>query len=130
MLCLLDNRFYGAEVGREEAVKPSHLDVSQSIPLNFELVARSFTGSCWTNSLCCTSCSVPLNLHQPDEDSPTQLLGTCDCCSRWFLLVESELDGEETFMFELPSAEAIRATLAVVTAPHERGRRDDCCVSG
>ena len=39
MQCLLDDRFHGAEEGREEAVKPSQFDDSQSIPLNFELVA-------------------------------------------------------------------------------------------
>ncbi len=41
MLCLLNNPFLDAEEGREQAVKPSHLEVSQSIPLNFELVARA-----------------------------------------------------------------------------------------
>ena len=63
------------------------------------------SASAWANSLCCPACQVPLNLHQPDEEQPSQLLGTCDCCSRWFFLVESELDWEGMLLFELPSAE-------------------------
>ena len=92
-------------------MKPSHLDVLQSIPLNFELVGPATGEGSWTNSLCCTACRAPLNLHQPDEEKPSQLLGTCDVCSRWFFLVESELDWEGTLLFELPSAETIRAAL-------------------
>jgi hypothetical protein len=99
-------------------VKPSHLEKSKSIPLNFELVARAVSSNAWTNSLCCTTCQAPLNLHQPDEEQPSQLLGTCDSCFRWFLLVESELDWEGMLLFELPSAETIRKTFAVPSAAH------------
>jgi hypothetical protein len=114
----LHNPFSDAEEGREQAVKRSHLDVSQSIPLNFELVARALNAGTWTNSLCCTTCRVPLNLHQPDEETPSQLLGTCDCCSRWFFLVESELDWEGMMLFELPTAETIRSMLPVPVVAH------------
>jgi hypothetical protein len=99
-------------------VKLSHREVSRSIPLNFELVAHALSASSWTNSLCCTTCRVPLNLHQPDEEKPSQLLGTCDCCSRWFFLVESELDWEGMLLFELPSAESIRTMLAAPAGAH------------
>jgi hypothetical protein len=116
VLCLLVSSFLDAEEGREEAMKPSHLEVSQSIPLTFELVAQAVSASSWTNSLCCTSCRVPLNLHQPDEERPSQLLGTCDACSRWFFVVESEMDWEGMLLFELPTAETIRAMLAVAAA--------------
>ena len=118
MFCVLINSFLDAEEGMEEAVKPSQLEVSESIPLNVQLVARAMSEGSWTNSLCCTACHVPLNLHQPDEEKPSQLLGTCDCCSRWFVLVESELDWEGMLLFELPSAETIRAILAVPAVSH------------
>jgi hypothetical protein len=99
-------------------MKPSHLDVSQSIPLNFELVGHALSAGSWTNSLSCTTCRAPLNLHQPDEERPSQLLGTCDVCSRWFLVVDSELDWEGMLLVELPTAETIRALLAAAAAVH------------
>jgi hypothetical protein len=107
-----------AEEDREEAVKPSQLEMSQSIPLSFELVARAVSAQSWTNSLCCSACQVPLNLHQPDEEQPSQLLGTCEGCSRWFFLVESELEWEGMLLFELPSADTIRRMFAVPLSVH------------
>src|ERR1700677_5051807 len=118
VLCLLNNPFSDPEEGREQAVKSSHLEVPQSIPLNFELVARALSASSWSNSLCCTTCRVPLNLHQPDEETPSQLLVRCDCGSRWFFLVESELDWEGMMLFDRPSAETIRATRPIPAAAH------------
>jgi hypothetical protein len=103
--------FLDEEEVMEEAVNPSQLAVSQQYLMNFELVARAVnTGSC-ANSLCCPDCQSLLNLHQPDEERPSQLLGTCDGCSRWFLLVETDLEWDGTLLFELPSADAIRAML-------------------
>jgi hypothetical protein len=99
-------------------VNPSHIEFSQSIPLNFELVARAVSTQSRADSLCCSECQVPLNLHQPDEEQPSQLLGTCECCSRWFFLVESELDWEGMLLFELPSAETIRRMFAVPMPEH------------
>jgi hypothetical protein len=58
-----------------------------------------------------------LSLHQPDEDQPAQLLGTCDCCCRWYFLIDCEPDQEETVLFELPSAGMIRAMFAAPVAP-------------
>jgi hypothetical protein len=92
-------------------VKSSQFAIAGSTPMTFQLVARSVSSSAWSNSLCCPECEVSLNLHQPDEDQPSQLLGTCDCCSRWFFLVENELDCEDMLVFELPTAEEIRAAL-------------------
>jgi len=92
-------------------VKPSRFAITRSSPLAFELVARSVSSNGWANSLCCPECQVTLNLHQPDEDQPSQLLGTCDCCSKWFFLVENDVDCDEMLLFELPTAETIRAAL-------------------
>ena len=99
-------------------MKPSHFAIARSSPLAFELVARSVNSDTWTNSLCCPECQVALNLHQPDEDEPSQLLGTCDCCSRWFFIVENDLGSDEMLLFELPSAETIRAALVGRSVPH------------
>jgi hypothetical protein len=99
-------------------VKPSHFAIARSTPLTFQLVARSVSSIAWANSLCCPECEVTLNLHQPDEDQPSQLLGTCDCCSRWFFLVENELDCDDMLLFELPNAEEIRAALVAPCAAH------------
>jgi hypothetical protein len=99
-------------------VSPSHLEVSHAMPMSLELVAYSMGGSTWTNSLDCPNCHVPLNLHQPDEEQPSQLLGTCGCCSRWFFLVESELDRDGTLLFELPSAETLRTMFGATSSIH------------
>ena len=105
--------FLDEEESREEAVNPSQFAISQPSRMTFELVAHLVRTNSWTDSRCCPNCQVPLNLHQPDEEQPSQLLGTCDCCSRWFFLVESEMDWDGTLLFELPSAETIRRTFAV-----------------
>ncbi len=80
--------------------------------MTFELVARPITMKPGAHSLHCPDCQIPLDLHQPDEDQPTQLLGTCGGCSKWFLLVEIEPNWNETLLFALPCAENIRALLA------------------
>jgi hypothetical protein len=51
----------------------------------------------------CEHCQEPLNLHQPDESLPSQLLATCGSCSRWFSLVGVDAEGSEYLMVELPS---------------------------
>jgi len=81
-------------------------------PLTFELVARPVTMKPSAHSLCCPDCQIPLDLHQPDEDEPAQLLGTCDGCSKWFFLLETEPDWSGTLLFELPCVETIRAMVA------------------
>lgn len=34
----------------------------------------------------CIRCSGPLNLIQPDSNSPERLLGVCEICDRWALI--------------------------------------------
>jgi len=118
LCCLFVDAFFDAEEHTEEAVKPSHIEISQTFPLSFESVARAVSTQSRADSLCCTACQIPLNLSQPDEEQPSQLLGTCEGCSRWFFLVESELDWEGMLLFELPSAETIRRMSAVPSTTH------------
>ena len=58
----------------------------------------------------CPRCSEPLNLHQPDENSPGQLLATCDQCLGWYSLYELEDGGSEFLMLELPTKQMVKDT--------------------
>jgi hypothetical protein len=51
----------------------------------------------------CPQCNEPLNLHQPDESSPGQLLATCDQCLGWYSLFELKDGASEFLMLELPT---------------------------
>ena len=101
-----------AEESREVSMQPSQTVLSKSSALTFEVVARPVPPDTGTGSLCCPACHVPLDLHQPDEELPSQLLGTCEWCSKWFFLVEIDADWNGSLLFELPGAEDIRALMA------------------
>src|SRR5262249_5985205 len=60
--------------------------------LTFELVARPLLMSSEESSLLCPACGDALDLHQPDENRPTHLVGICEFCSKWFFLVEIDAD--------------------------------------
>ena len=47
----------------------------------------------------CLRCGVALQLHQPDDDAPQRLLGTCDVCGGWHLI-----DCEGSVVVLLPDA--------------------------
>jgi hypothetical protein len=83
--------------------------------LSFELLVRGTAPNDEDNVLCCPDCDVPLDLHQPDFAEPTQLLAICDCCTRWYMLIELDLDGSESLLLELPSVESIRLAQAAST---------------
>ena len=34
----------------------------------------------------CGHCQEPLDRHQPDDDQPDRLLGTCSQCGEWYLM--------------------------------------------
>jgi hypothetical protein len=51
----------------------------------------------------CESCHNPLILHQPDEDLPNRLLGTCPACLTWFLIY-----GDTDVMVKLPDENSLR----------------------
>jgi hypothetical protein len=56
----------------------------------------------------CPVCEEPMELYQPDESHPTQLLGACATCSRWFVVIEIEDHDSNAFLVELPGAERLR----------------------
>ena len=51
----------------------------------------------------CPACRDHLFLHQPDEECPDRLLGTCDECRAWFLI-----DAAGKVMVRLPDEEELR----------------------
>jgi hypothetical protein len=69
----------------------------------------------------CRKCQTALNIHQPDEDRPEHLLGTCAHCGEWYL-IEYGPGLTEAFLFDLPNATLLRATIATAKSP-SRSRR-------
>ena len=99
------------ENDEEGPVQVSRSKFSGPIPISFDLMTHAVSMSRDGNSLFCPECEVLLDLHQPDHNEPTQLLGVCASCNKWYFLVEIEFDWNGALLFELPSAGAIRAML-------------------
>jgi hypothetical protein len=55
--------------------------------------------------LVCGFCGLGLQSHQPDAQTPGRLLGTCDGCGRWFLIL-LEQDLVSALMVAMPASEA------------------------
>ena len=55
----------------------------------------------------CPHCGHPLDLHQPDERLPEQLLAICESCSQWFFVIEIGKHGREILLLELPTLPVI-----------------------
>jgi hypothetical protein len=106
------NQIHDAMGCREVSVLNSPQGLSTSNPVTFEWVTRPVTMIPAASSLCCPDCQTALDLQQPDVDQPTQLLGICDGCSKWFFLVELEEQCNGTMLFELPSAATMRSLLS------------------
>ena len=49
------------------------------------------------DEMLCARCQEVLDRHQPDEEQPDRLLGTCPHCSSWFLI-----DAASCVMYLLP----------------------------
>jgi hypothetical protein len=60
----------------------------------------------------CHYCEHPLDLHQPVESVPGQLLASCDACYRWFSLSELEENQSAFLMVELPNKALIEDLLS------------------
>lgn len=89
-------------------MSPFGTGLAGPIPLNFDVVARSVVLSLESGALNCPECEAPIDLHQPDENQPATLLGTCFECSRWYLVIEVDDAYGRTVLVELPGAERIR----------------------
>jgi hypothetical protein len=77
------------------------------ITISWEVTVLSVsTGELEVSS--CQKCGAPLNLHQPDEDDPSHLLGTCGQCGTWHM-IEVTSRGTKSLLYTLPDAELLRA---------------------
>jgi hypothetical protein len=68
----------------------------------------SATASADLNWLACGGCQLGLRVYQPDPNSPTRLLGTCDGCGRWYMIL-MEPDGVSALIVSLPESELFRS---------------------
>ena len=59
------------------------------------------------SGLRCPGCTELLMLHQPDEQSPDHLLGTCPQCGAWFVL-----HAVAGLLVRLPGKQDLRAAWA------------------
>jgi hypothetical protein len=91
---------------REVDLEPTKLRFPGPKRIAVELSARLISLEKGGSFLGCPHCACELNLHQPDESSPDQLLATCDACSRWYTLVDIG-DGTSSLMIEFPSKSTI-----------------------
>jgi len=60
----------------------------------------------------CQGCGEYLDLHQPAEDRPEELLGVCPECNEWYLVV-SDAPGGEELVVKIMKAELIAAARLV-----------------
>lgn len=60
----------------------------------------------------CPDCHEPLNLHQPDENNPDQLLATCGTCSQWFAVCELGAGGGHHALLEIPGQRLVESLLS------------------
>jgi hypothetical protein len=58
--------------------------------------------------LLCLACRLALHRHQPDQQTPSRLLGTCEGCGRWYLILMKP-DITSALMVALPEGELFRS---------------------
>src|SRR5262249_38254848 len=71
---------------RRSALEPHRLKSASPMKVICELNAQLIKAEKLEYPPACSCCGQELNLHQPDESRPSQLLATCDGCCRWFSL--------------------------------------------
>jgi hypothetical protein len=62
----------------------------------------------------CPGCHGPIVVHQPDQNQPARLLGTCQSCSAWYLV-----DADAEVMVRLPEGDALRDTRSTTLHRHD-----------
>ena len=72
-----------------------------------ELTARVIDLEAEDTVPCCPLCEQLLNLHQPDESLPNQLLATCDSCLQWYSLFGIGENSNQFLMLDLPDKSMI-----------------------
>ena len=72
-----------------------------------EMTARMIDLEAEDTAPCCPHCEQLLNLHQPDESLPNQLLATCHSCLRWYSLFGIGEESNQFLMLDLPEKSMI-----------------------
>ncbi len=72
-----------------------------------EMTARMIDLEAEDTVPCCPHCEQLLNLHQPDESLPNQLLATCHSCLRWYSLFGIGEESNQFLMLDLPEKSMI-----------------------
>jgi hypothetical protein len=90
-----------------ELIKEPALSSSKRVPastpaINLPFVVRTTAPGPQSHILSCPACHSPLNLIQPDEYDPARLLGICESCTKWALLVELEPEWQKVLVVDLP----------------------------
>jgi hypothetical protein len=93
----------GATRVRRKIVGPAQSRFPIPTKVQVELVTHVIEMEVVQAGPCCPHCKEPLNLHQPDESSPGQLLATCEHCLGWYSLYELKDSASEFLMLELPT---------------------------
>ena len=55
----------------------------------------------------CMGCGAPMEVHQPDQEYPDRLLGTCDGCHGW-VIADFASEGDGGVMVFLPRGDVFR----------------------
>lgn len=53
-------------------------------------------------------CGEPLDVHQPEADSPSRLLGTCYDCGLWYLIDLPDAATGSLLLTKLPEADELK----------------------
>jgi|GEM_PF-1477034 len=88
-----------------------HSHFARPLTINWDVTALEVSGDGIVASAVCQKCRKELEIHQPQEDNPQELLATCGECGRWHL-IQVASDSSEAWMFNLPGIDFIRETLA------------------
>jgi hypothetical protein len=103
-------------------VEPARSNLESPTSMRLELRVRRISLLEAGHGPVCPDCGSPLDLNQPDEELPSELLAVCGSCRRWFLLGEEDARGE-VLLLELPHLSAIGKSLAENPAAPATGRR-------
>jgi hypothetical protein len=76
-------------------------------------VTRHPARSDMQDEVLCPACDSELRIHQPEEETPHRLLGTCTCgeCGLWFVLIPTP-DRECVYLVRIPIIAEFREALS------------------
>ncbi len=83
-------------------MEPARSKLPGPMKAAMELTARVIDLEAEDTPPCCPLCEQLLNLHQPDESLPNQLLATCDSCLQWYSLFGIGENSNQFLMLDLP----------------------------